>query len=73
MLLSALKRILENKKIFVNERTIKQRKTKYEMAANPIGTFLKITVNPSSTLGLKKSASEVSNLFDEELTCYTDG
>jgi putative DNA primase/helicase len=40
-LMIALRRILHNKQIFVNEKTIQERREKYEMATDPIGSFIK--------------------------------
>jgi hypothetical protein len=44
----ALRNILHNKSIFVNEKTIQGRREKYEMATNPIGSFIKIAVAEDS-------------------------
>ena len=45
----ALRRILlKDKRIFVNEKTIQQRRDKYEMAANPVSAFLRIAVDKES-------------------------
>jgi phage/plasmid-associated DNA primase len=49
VLMTALRRVLHNKQIFVNEKTIQERREKYEMAANPIGSFIKEIVAEGST------------------------
>jgi HSP90 family molecular chaperone len=46
----ALRRILHNKRIFVNEKTIEERREKYETAANPIGSFIKEVVAEDSVI-----------------------
>ena len=46
----ALRRILKNNRgIFVNEKTIRERREKYELALNPIGSFLEQAVAEDST------------------------
>jgi putative DNA primase/helicase len=40
VLMIALRRILHNKGIYLNEKTIQERREKYEMASNPIGSFI---------------------------------
>jgi putative DNA primase/helicase len=40
VLMIALRRILHNKGIYLNEKTIQERRDKYEMASNPIGSFI---------------------------------
>ncbi len=40
MWMNALRGILKNKRIFMNEKTSQQRRTRYEMAANPIQAFI---------------------------------
>jgi len=44
----ALRRLLENKGIFVNARTIQQRREKYERATNPIKAFMTEKISPDS-------------------------
>ncbi|MGB8036348.1 MAG: hypothetical protein WCF03_21230 [Nitrososphaeraceae archaeon] len=39
---------MKDKRIFVNEKTIQQRRDKYEMAANPVSAFLRIAVDKES-------------------------
>lgn len=49
-LMIALRRILKNNRgIFMNERTIHERREKYELTLNPIGSFLEQTVAGDST------------------------
>jgi putative DNA primase/helicase len=50
VLMIALRRILHNKRIFVNEKTIQERREKYETAANPIGSFIKDAVAEDSVI-----------------------
>jgi hypothetical protein len=41
ILMTALRRILKNNRgVFVNEKTIRERREKYELALNPIGSFI---------------------------------
>jgi putative DNA primase/helicase len=48
VLMIALQRLLKNNSIFVNEKTIQTRREKYEMAANPIGSFIEHAVAKDS-------------------------
>jgi phage/plasmid-associated DNA primase len=50
VLMIALRRILHSKRIFVNEKTIQERREKYETAANPIGSFIKEAVAEDSVI-----------------------
>ena len=52
VLMIALRRIIfgKNKGIFVNGRTIQQRREKYERATNPIRAFMTEAISPESTL-----------------------
>jgi hypothetical protein len=49
LLMYALRGILKNKRIFINEKTMRERRQKYEMAANPVAVFLRIAMDPEST------------------------
>jgi putative DNA primase/helicase len=49
VLVIALKRILKNKGIFVNEKSIHERREKYELVLNPIGSFIEQVVAKDST------------------------
>ncbi|MGC2598412.1 MAG: phage/plasmid primase, P4 family, partial [Nitrososphaeraceae archaeon] len=50
LLMIALRRILKNNRgIFVNEKTICERREKYELALNPVGSFLEQAVAGDST------------------------
>jgi putative DNA primase/helicase len=40
VLMTALRRVLNNRGVFLNEKTIQRRRQKYEMAANPVGSFI---------------------------------
>ena len=44
----ALRRLLKNKCLFVSEKTIHQRREKYELALNPIGSLIKDAVAQDS-------------------------
>jgi putative DNA primase/helicase len=44
VLMIALQRLLKNNNVFVTEKTIQTRREKYEMAANPIGSFIEHAV-----------------------------
>jgi putative DNA primase/helicase len=48
ILMIALQRLLKNNSIYVNEKTIQTRREKYEMAANPIGSFIEHAVAKDS-------------------------
>jgi phage/plasmid-associated DNA primase len=45
----ALRRILHNNGIYLNEKTIQERRDKYEMASNPIGSFIEQMVAKDCT------------------------
>jgi putative DNA primase/helicase len=49
ILMIALRRILKNRGIFVNEKTIHERREKYELALNPIGSFIEMAIAEDST------------------------
>lgn len=49
VLMVALRRILKNNRIFLNERTSDERRQKYERAVNPIKAFLEEAVAEDST------------------------
>jgi putative DNA primase/helicase len=48
VLMIALQRLLKNNSVYVNEKTIQRRREKYEMAANPIGSFIEHAVTRDS-------------------------
>ena len=48
-LMIALRRILKNNRgIFMNEKTIHERREKYELALNPIGSFIELAIAEDS-------------------------
>ena len=49
LLMYALRGILKNKSIAVNEQTIQERRQKYELAVNPIDVFLRLAIDPETT------------------------
>lgn len=49
IMMRTLRIVLKNKRIITNEKTIQERKNKYEMAANPVGVFLRVAVSKEST------------------------
>lgn len=50
ILMIALRRILKNNKgVFVNEKTINERREKYELVLDPIGSFIEQAVAEDST------------------------
>jgi putative DNA primase/helicase len=49
VLMIALRRILRNNEIYVNEKTIEEKRNKYERTANPIKSFLSEAVAEDST------------------------
>jgi hypothetical protein len=44
VLMIALQRLLKNNSVFVNEKIIQTRREKYEMAADPSGSFIEHAV-----------------------------
>jgi hypothetical protein len=48
VLMTALRRIVHNKRIFVNEKTIQERREKYEMSTDPIDSLVKKAVAEDS-------------------------
>lgn len=48
IMMFALRKLLKDKRIFTNEKTIKERRDKYEMAANPVSIFLRVAVDEES-------------------------
>jgi hypothetical protein len=57
VLMTSLRRVLRSKRIFVNEKTIQERREKYEMSSDPIGSFIKIAVAEDSIARQQKSIS----------------
>jgi P4 family phage/plasmid primase-like protien len=51
LLMFALRGILKKRKISINEKTIQERREKYEIAANPIEVFMKVAVEEDSKEG----------------------
>ena len=49
ILMIALRRIIKNKGIFVNEKTINERREKYELVLNPIHSFIEQAIAEDST------------------------
>jgi phage/plasmid-associated DNA primase len=49
ILMVALKNVLKNKKIFLNEKTIQERREKYELVSRPIECFKKDAIAEDST------------------------
>jgi dGTP triphosphohydrolase len=46
--MTALRRVLKNKKVAVNQSSIEERRIKYEMASNPVMVFTQIAFEESS-------------------------
>lgn len=46
VLMTNLRRVLKHKEIFVNAKTIEDRRAKYQLAADPIGAFIDKAINP---------------------------
>jgi putative DNA primase/helicase len=64
VLMDALKDILlKNNGIFINEKTIQARREKYEMAANPIGSFIKKVVAEDSIESDKVAKDELYQAY----------
>ena len=64
VLMDALRDILlKNNGIFINEKTIQARREKYEMAANPIGSFIKNAVAEDSTESDKVAKDELYQVY----------
>jgi putative DNA primase/helicase len=51
LLMFALRGVLKKKKISINEKTIQERREKYEIATNPIDVFIKAAVEEDSKEG----------------------
>ena len=49
VLMIALRRILKNKELYVHEKTIEEKRIKYQMTVDPIQSFLDKAVSPDST------------------------
>jgi putative DNA primase/helicase len=63
VLMIALQRLLKNNSIFVNEKTIQSRREKYEMAANPIGSFIEHAVAKDSEESDKTPKDLLYNVY----------
>jgi putative DNA primase/helicase len=63
VLMIALQRLLKNNSIFVNEKTIQSRREKYEMAANPIGSFIEHAVAKDSEESSKIPKDLLYNVY----------
>ena len=48
VLMQYLRRVLKHKEIFVNAKTIEERRLKYQLAADPIGAFIDKAIEPVS-------------------------
>jgi putative DNA primase/helicase len=46
VLMKHLRRVLKNKEIYVNARSIEERRVKYQLAADPISAFINEAINP---------------------------
>jgi hypothetical protein len=60
----ALRNILKNKRIFVNEKTIQQRREKYELASRPIECFKKDTIAEDSTESDKTTKEDLYRAYE---------
>jgi putative DNA primase/helicase len=49
VLMTALRRILNNKELYVHEKTIEEKRVKYHMTVDPVQAFLDKAVSPDST------------------------
>jgi putative DNA primase/helicase len=49
VLMTALRRILKNKELYVNEKTIEEKRVKYQMTVDPIQAFLDKAISLDST------------------------
>jgi putative DNA primase/helicase len=63
VLMVALQRLLKNNGVFVNEKTIHTRREKYEMAANPIGSFIEHAVARDSEEYDKTPKDRLYNIY----------
>jgi putative DNA primase/helicase len=63
VLMVALQRLLKNNGVFVNEKTIHTRREKYEMAANPIGSFIEHMVAKDSIESDKVAKDELYQAY----------
>lgn len=65
----ALRRLLKRKEIFVNEKTIAERRSRYELAANPIECFVQDAIAEDSTeydRALKETLYHAYEIFARE-------
>jgi hypothetical protein len=60
--------LLKNNGIFINEKTIQSRREKYEMAANPIGSFIEHVVAKDSTESDKIPKDEFYQVYQRYCT-----
>jgi putative DNA primase/helicase len=49
VLMNALRNILKNKEIFTNDKTIEERRIKYQSAIDPVKSFLEVAIDKEST------------------------
>jgi P4 family phage/plasmid primase-like protien len=69
VLMDALRDILlKNNGIFINEKTIQARREKYDMAANPIGSFIKNVVAEDSIESDKITKDEFCQIYQSYCT-----
>ena len=61
ILMVALRNVLKNKRIFVNEKTIQERRIKYELASKPIECFKQDAIAEDST--------EYDRTFRDSVSC----
>ena len=69
VLMIALRRLIDRKGIFVNEKTIAERRIKYEQAANPIECFIQDAIAEDSTESdrtLKETLYHAYEIFARE-------
>lgn len=63
VLMVALRRILKNKGILVNEKTFQQRREKYELAINPIASFIKDAISEESVESDRTTKDELYQAY----------
>ena len=56
----ALRRIIRNKELYINEKTIEERRRKYERNVNPVKAFLEEAIAEDSTADTEISKKKLA-------------
>jgi P4 family phage/plasmid primase-like protien len=63
VLMTALRRVLKRGRVFVNEKTIQQRREKYELATNPVMWFIKDAITEDSVESDKTTKDQLFHAY----------